>query len=305
MKQILPYFLLCLLFLTLIIYRQWPDDQLHIVTCDVGQGDAILITKGFWQMLIDGGPNDSVLSCLNKKMPFWDRSIEVVVVTHADKDHIGGLPQVFANYRVANTYISDFKETEIYQKLFEALKDEQHKGMRLKTAFLGQKISLSQHLQIKILYPTPNFSYVKNMQLVLGTETYLSDRLAENIEKNEDSNDRSIGIYMQYKHLEVLLLGDLSKKGEIALKQKGMINKIEILKVGHHGAKTSSDWSFLRTAQPEISLISCGLNNKHGHPSWETMRKLRQLPSAIFDTSEDGTIELISDGEVVKVQLQN
>lgn len=305
MKQIFLYFLLCLLFLIIIVYRQWPDNQLHIITCDVGQGDAILITKGFWQMLIDGGPNESVLTCLNKQMPFWDRSIEVVIATHADKDHIGGLPEVFANYHVVAAYISDFKETEICQKLLKALKDEQCKGMKLETAFLGQKISLFPYLQIKILHPTLSFSYLKNMQSAFTTETRLSDKLAENSEKIEDSNDRSIGIYLKYKQLEALLLGDLSKKGEIALKQKGMINKVEILKVGHHGAKTSSDWSFLTTAQPEISLISCGLNNQHGHPSLETMRKLRQLPSAIFETSEDGAIELISDGEVVKVQLEN
>jgi competence protein ComEC len=299
------YFLAIIIFIFVLgffIIDQWPDDQLHVVICDVGQGDAILVTQGFWQMLVDGGPDDSVQSCLSQHMPFWDRSLELVVATHADQDHIGGLSRVFEYYQVGTTLISDWKATQTYQKLFTALKQEQSKGMKLKTAFFGQLVRLSPQLQIQILWPNRDFLYATNMQLLLSTETSLSDTLQQNLTKTHDNNDRSIGLYLQYKQFDFLLLGDLSQKGEIALTQKSMINKIETLKVGHHGAKTSSNPLFLHTARPEISLISCGSNNPHGHPSEETMRKLKQLSTSTFDTSKNGTIELISDGEVIKVQ---
>ncbi len=302
------YFLaisLSILFLSFFIVEQWPDNQLHIVVCDVGQGDAILIKQGFWQMLVDGGPDDSVQTCLNNYLPFWDRTLEVVVVTHADQDHIGGLIQVYDYYQVKTTFISDWKASQTYQKLFAALKREQSKGMELKIAFFGQLARPSSLVQVQILHPFSDFEYATNMQLLSSTETTLSDMLDQNLEKSHDNNERSIGLYLQYKQFDFLSLGDLSQKGELALREKGLISKIEALKVGHHGAKTSTHTLFLQKTRPEISLISCGSSNPHGHPSRETMQQLTQLFTSIYDTGQNGTIELISDGEVIKVQTEH
>ncbi len=305
MKRYLLIIIVFILILVSFVIEQWPDDQLHIVICDVGQGDAILVTQGFWQMLIDGGPDESVQSCLSRYMPFWDRSLELVIVTHADHDHIGGLPQVFEYFQVGTVLISDWKATQAYQKLVGILKKEQSKGMRLKIAFFGQLVRLSSQFQIQILWPNSDLLSATNTQLFQLTETDLSDRLQQNLKKEHNNNDRSIGIYLQYKQFDFISLGDLSKKGEVALAQESMISKIEALKVGHHGAKTSTNTLFLHTVRPEISLISCGSNNPHGHPSGETMGKLSQLFTSIYDTSKNGTIELMSDGEVVKVQTEH
>ena len=113
-KTLILIFLLFLITLASFVIF-WPDNKVHLIACDVGQGDGILITKGFTQILIDGGPNDRILGCLARNMPFWDRTIELLINTHQDKDHLYGLNSVIKRYSVKSLFINS---TAVESKLF-------------------------------------------------------------------------------------------------------------------------------------------------------------------------------------------
>jgi competence protein ComEC len=247
-----------------------PDNQLHLVFCDVGQGDAILIIYGSTQILVDGGPNQSVLNCLSNHLPFWDREIEMVVATHPEADHITGLIDVIERYNVkyfvVNSGGKDTATFEEFQKAVLAEKAEIHFPQA------GDIIKLKS-LRLAVLWP-------RFQEKVLGATT---------IEK--DVNDTSIVFQLSYKDFDVLLTGDISSKIESLLD----LENVEVLKVAHHGSKYSTSEEFLEESKPELAIISVG-KNRFGHPTGEVLNKLRELGIAILRTDE-GEIEVVSDGK--------
>ncbi|MGD9128882.1 MAG: MBL fold metallo-hydrolase [Candidatus Woesebacteria bacterium] len=299
LKKIIFIFLCLVLSLLYFVFKQWPDQYTHIVFCDVGQGDAILLYHGFWQMLIDGGPNDQVLSCLDNYMPFWDRTIELVVATHADQDHIAGLTDVLKNYQVKFLFLNDFRDTEEFSSFKEAVLNELALGLDLKKPILGEKILLPHGLELTVLLAeeqkiTNFLSPNKNL-----SELYLSDNLDEDADLAIDHNNGSIVLLLEIDEIKALFTGDIETSAEQALIARGLVSKTNILKVGHHGSKTSSSEKFLKLVSPEISVISCGKFNKFGHPSSETLAKLRKLKTKILRTDQLGDIELLTDGQKI------
>lgn len=280
------------------IARQWPDENLHIIICDVGQGDAFLLKYKSWQMLIDAGPNDQVLSCLNEHLPFWDKQLEVVLVTHMHDDHIGGLAKIFTNYQVTNLYLADASEAEEFKNLLKVIRDGYNSMTMLKTGVLGRKITFSPVGELLILAPNDSLLPSLNTHFSQFSETMLSDAAMTKMIGNEDENERSIVLLLKYLDFDILFMGDAVQKNELALIEQGLINKVEVLKVGHHGSKTSSSQPFLTNTQPEISVISSGLNNKFGHPSPEVLQALQEIHSQILRTDELGTIHLVTNGQL-------
>ena len=314
MQKFLITSLASLLILVGQIWISWPDEYLHLIFCDVGQGDAVLITAGFTQILIDGGRGDEVLSCLEEQLPFWDRTIELVVATHADADHIGGLDAVIRQYDVLQIMSTQFvKDTQTLTEFREAAEQEALDGAVLKKPILGQQMRFTQGqssynplkrdqqpaVLLSVLSPQ-----VEQLQLAVEnsskTETNLSDSnrffdllLADSF----DYNDLSVVLFLQLGQVRVLLMGDLETEGELALVKANLLDEVDILKVGHHGAKTSTSPDFLELIRPEASIISVGKNNTYGHPSLEVMNSLMQFGGEMWRTDKLGTIEIVSDGE--------
>jgi competence protein ComEC len=261
----------------------YPDQNLHVVFCDVGQGDAILITKGTTQILVDGGPNQRVLSCLSNHLPFWDRTIEIVIATHLEKDHIGGLPDVIERYNVRQLVSHSLvNDTAIFWAFRERVLE---KNIPVYSPEAGDKIQLAG-IVFKVLSPQEEMgsSLVWQKEAdaqVLGTYTYL-------IEPNE----ASIVTLLSYEDFDVLLPGDISSQTEEVISTEG---EIEVLKIAHHGSKYSSSEEFLERIDPDLAVVSVG-KNSWGHPTKEVLERLSQQAIKLLRTDIDGEVELVSNG---------
>ncbi len=265
-----------LISLVLIIGLVWaaifslPDKKLHLVFCDVGEGDAVLIYQGSTQVLIDGGPNQAVLNCLANHLPFWDREIEVVVATHPDADHITGLIDVIERYDVKQFVVNSVgKETAVYEEFKRVVLEEKASVYFPKE---GDKIDL-EVIRLSVLWP-------ESQEKVLGAMT-----------GEREVNETSVVLLLSYGDFDVLLPGDISSRVESLLDLKD----VEVLKVAHHGSKYSTSEEFLKESRPELAVISVG-KNRFDHPTEEVIDKLRELGIETLRTDEDGEIEVVSDG---------
>ncbi len=277
----------------------WPDQNLHFIFCDVGQGDAILIQHQFTQLLIDTGKNEQILSCLNKFMPKWDRHIEYVLITHDDSDHIGGLEAVLENYSFGQILAE--KSSKIADFSLEGFSNEDRELLlkHVKKPIFNQKIILSDIFWAKVISHLDTTLNENQQQNQSFPETTLSDETTIFPVDKKDNNDRSIVLFLEAKHKSFLFTGDLSEKGELALLKQNLLTKTNVLKAGHHGSKTSSNLSFLKLIQPEIAIISSGKNNQFGHPHAKVLDNLRKVGAQVLQTSKVGHIELVTNGEEI------
>lgn len=316
-----------LLFLTVFFliwhcWTTWPDHFFHLITCDVGQGDAILIQQDFFQILIDSGPDESVLGCLFEHMPPLDNTIEMTVLTHFDDDHIGGMSTVMNFYHLDTVLLAltDSKDSEAFLEVKERLLSAQQQGTVLKQPILGQQMSFisrqdesqRKNIALQAKYNSTDIPLLVTVltPISLEAQTPLSDYCAwpqpetplsavtwEHLTTAGSENDRSIVLFVQYGNTKFLLTGDLESTGEQALLANNLIAQVDVLKVGHHGSKTSTSLEFLTRLQPEMSVISCGQGNSYGHPDQEVIARLNQSHIAIQRTDRDATLDLVSDGK--------
>lgn len=261
----------------------YPDQDLHLIFCDVGQGDAILITQGTTQVLIDGGPNQKVLSCLANHLPFWDRTIEMIVVTHPDNDHLGGLPDVIERYNVTQLVSHGLvNDTAIFWAFREKVLE---KNIPVFLPRTGDKLQLAG-IVLKVLFPQEKmgdelvWQKEANTQ-VLGTHLY-----------PENTNEASIVTLLSYGDFDVLLPGDIGSQNEGVIEAD---KDIEVLKVAHHGSKYSTSEEFLEQIKPKLAIISVG-KNSFGHPTSEVLERLRDLSIQVLRTDLDGEIEISTNG---------
>lgn len=266
----------CVLFLfALYSNLHISQDVLTIAFLDVGQGDAIFIeTPSGKQMLIDGGAGRAVLSELSDVMPFFDRSIDVVINTHPDKDHIGGLPDVFENYNVALVIDPAVPMEKASYEEYE--KDITLEAARHVVARRGQVLLFGDGVELQILFPDRDMSGVKN------------------------ANDASVVTRLVYGETEVMLTGDAPESIEKYLVSLGGEKlKSDILKAGHHGSRTSTSKEFVAAVDPSYTIISAGKDNSYGHPHKEVIDTLVLASTTILRTYEEGTIVFESDGKVL------
>jgi competence protein ComEC len=291
-------------------YIKFPDKSAQLVVCDVGQGDAIIIQQGLFQVLIDTGPDESVLACLNRHLPIFDKKIDVLVLTHYDDDHIGGFSSVAESYQISTIFapLSDQKENQAFLELNRVFFDLIEQGTELKQPILGQQMayqhfSLDKHepqLLFTFLTPTDlEWDFLQSFHFFQAEsrlpETRLSALNQENLKnfiKKESTNDRSIALLLEYGQLRIFLSGDLEEKGELSILKSALIDQVDILKVAHHGSKTSSSGIFLSQVRPELALISVGKNNKFSHPSLEVLANLRAVFSQVIRTDQIGDIKI-------------
>ena len=258
-----------------------PDNQLHVSVLDVGQGDAILIQQGNQQILIDGGPSPQTIGLrLGNKMPFWDRTIELVVASHPSADHITGLVAVLNRYKVKQVLYPDMEpHSAIYSEWLRLIKEKQ---INYTLAQAGQQINLAGGATIEVLNP-------QNPPLIA---TY----------SDEDNN--AVILRLSMGRVSFLLTADLMWEGEFELIAHGARLNSTVLKVGHHGSNTSTTTEFLNAVNPQLAVISVGANNNYGHPTPEVMTQLKSRLSLvnIYRTDKQGTIEFITNGEKLWVK---
>jgi len=278
-----------------------PEENLHMVFCDVGQGDAILVWEADRQLLIDAGPDDKILECLAEYVPWWDDSLEFVVWTHPDIDHVGGLEPVFRQYEVDYLITNgDTKQTSVFERFQSLIQRKEYSPKQLIIGGKGLNLEVSENISIKILSPQVDTDQWPPQNVPLS-ETQLLDVLNVIEQKDEQINSRSIAILLTVGPTKALMMGDVDTVRETALISEGLIPDVNILKVAHHGSKYSTSTPFLAIARPEISVLSLEENNPYGHPSDRVVSDLRAIGSKILRTDQLGNIHLLLDDEEIKL----
>ena len=297
--SVLLCFLTAIIFLLFLIRKESvaKGDLLRITMCDVGQGDAFLISRRQTQILIDGGRGEKVLSCLWSELPFLDKTIELVIATHPDQDHIGGLPLVFEQFSVESLLLPPVtRETADFAALSDSASSEKELIGRITAAKTGQKIIIDNEISLTILAPMVVFQE-KLAQNAANAETILSAANGFIPVDDGQSNRWSIVLLLQFRQFKMLFTADADSELELALLQAGVLSDVDILKVGHHGSKSSSSMALLDKVRPEIALVSCGENNSFGHPNQGVLDSFSQIGTRVFRTDLSGTIEILGDGE--------
>jgi competence protein ComEC len=260
-----------------------PDDNLHVSFLDVGQGDAILIQKGNIQVLVDGGPSGQAINlALSEKMPFWDRTIELVILTHPHDDHLTGLAEVLKRYEVGQVLTT---ETESYLPVYDKWQEFiDEKSILLTAARTGQQIDIDGVI-IDVL--NPQTAYFE------GTGT--------------DIDNNSIILNVAFGEISFLLTGDIGKYAELELIKNRLIPQPVVLKVAHHGSNSSTSSEFLNVCRPQIAVISVGVDNKYGHPDIEVNDRLTEMvgDNNLYRTDRNGTIEFITDGSQLWLKVNH
>ncbi len=253
-----------------------PDSKniIKVNYIDVGQGDSELIQVNDKNILIDAGPNESIDKLMNYLSKQNIKKLDYVIATHPDEDHIGGMSSVIKKYDIGEFYApKKLATTQTFENMVKALKTK----------------------NIKI---NPGKS---GMSLDLG-KSVVCEMLAPNNDKYTDTNNYSIVVKITYGQSKFLFTGDAEKISEKEMLAKNLDLSADVLKVGHHGSSSSSSKEFLDKVNPKIAIISCGKNNKYGHPHSETIKQLKNRKVQIYRTDVDGSIVLISDGKKIAKQ---
>ncbi len=271
---IISVFVLVTVLVWVTVWLEMPSKFLTVAFLDVGQGDAILITTpNKNQVLIDGGPDKKILRALGSAMPFFDHSLDLVMESHPDADHINGLPDVFQRFSVGAFMEPPISgKTNIYQALKTEVKNE----------------------------PAPDIIAQKGTRIVLDNNVYLDVLWTNAGGKKADTNEASIVAKLTYGQNSFLFTGDSPESVESYMAYPaGDKLKADVLKVSHHGSKNSNPEIFLKKVKPEFAVISVGAKNKYGHPNQEVVDRLNSIKAQILMTKDLGTITLKSDGESV------
>ena len=252
--------------------------SLHVSFIDVGQGDSILVRQGATQILVDGGSSaQSVLLELGRRMPLWDRNIELVVLTHPDSDHLTGLLEVMKRYKVSQIFYPEWDYTsEMGREWLKLLKESDIKNQIARS---WQQIEIGDTI-IEVINPT-------------GSKAI-----------NED--DGSVVLRVSRGKVSFLLTGDISSERELDLIFERANLKSTVLKVSHHGSGASSSREFLAVVSPDVAVISVGKDNEYGHPKQEVLERLKEKvkPEHIYRTDLQGTIEFTTDGKRLWVRKE-
>lgn len=264
-----------------------PDGKLHIIYCDVGQGDAayILFPDGK-DMLVDGGPNDGVLQCLGRHMPFWDRTIDIVLLTHPEKDHMQGILSVLERYHVGYLVRSDIANTsEGYVSLIALQKA---RGVEEKLVTAGERVAIGP-IGLTVLWPSSE-------QIALMRPPTASIGHAVLGAATSGLNDGSVVFLLRYGTFDALFSGDADTHVEAQYRGKRLADSaVEVLKVPHHASRTGMSKAYLDWLNPQLAIISVG-RNTYGHPSPEMLKMLADSHIRLLRTDKEGDIEVVSDG---------
>lgn len=277
MRRISKYHIFILVILAVVAFNfsraaGKKDGLLKVYFLDVGQGDAMFVeAPNGNQVLIDGGPDGKVLAELGKIMPFFDRDIDLVSISHPQSDHLSGALEVLDRYEVGQILESSISYDSA---LFSAWQGKKRtEGARQLWALAGEVLDLGSGVRLEVLGPKSGLKLAKS-----------------------DINNDSVVIRLVYKDFEVLFTGDTEKKGELVILNQNKNISADVLKVGHHGSKTSTTASFLNAINPQVAVIEVGAKNRYGHPTKEVLDRLDNSGIKYYRTDTDGGIKISSDG---------
>jgi competence protein ComEC len=264
-----------------------PNSDMKVWFFDVGQGDAIFIqTSDNKQILVDGGPGESVLSKLGAVMPFWDRTIDMIVLTHPHSDHVSGLIEVLDRYQVDQVVMTGVEYQSYYLDAFEErVKDEG-----------AEVIYVDQEMEIGVPRAAGGVPY--SLLSVYPDQSFNNQYI-------DELNTTSIVLELIHGQTSVLLTGDIYVEQETEVLQN-LTSQTDILKVPHQGSISSTSVRFLEALDLETAIITVGEDNTYGHPHPAILQRLQDQNIQVYRTDLDGDVLLISDGqdhEVIKKPL--
>lgn len=285
-------FLLLILTAIVIAFVQEPDPNLHIIACNVGQGDAILVTYGTTQILTDGGPNKSVLECLGRHMPFWDREIELVISTHPDADHSTGLVSVLQNYRVGKILINPIDPgTQVYRALVSEVGGggvpviNPTAGMRLGLGLISLDILSPNDGLLNRLTVKEDGSQIAKYDISKETNLYSVVYILSLSRQSGGSTEFS-----------ALLLGDIPPEISDELAASWSTGSVEYIKIPHHGSVNGLTENLLKVLMPKVAVISVG-KNPWGLPKTEILDMLKKYNVKVLRTDLVGDVTISTDGD--------
>ena len=264
---------------------QQPDRRLHLRVLDVGQGDALLLTTPAGHtILVDGGPDASrTLSYLGRYLPFWQRRIDLLVLTHPHEDHLGGLVEVPARYEVGQVLETPYTLSNTLETAWMGTLRTQH--VPTVAAMRGMSVEVEPGLALRVLAPDGD--------LLTGTHS--------------DINNSSVVLRLVYQQVSMLLAGDIeTESGERLLSEANAAAPLDatVLKVPHHGSATGLSDPLLAAIRPQVAVISVGADNTYGHPAPQTLAALVAAHTPVYRTDLNGTIDVSSDGTHLWVQTE-
>lgn len=250
--------------------------KLVVSYLDVGQGDATLISKGDFHMLIDAGKNEKGDMVVQYLKDAGVDQLDVLVGTHPDSDHIGGLDCVIDNIAVDTLYMPEIsKDTRTYRDVLASMK---RKKLSSAMPEIGKEYTYDGNVLIRFLSPG---------------------------KKYQDANDNSLVVQLAYGKNRFLFMGDAEKAAEQDILSAGYDLECDVLKLGHHGSYTATSPEFLEKADPVYGIISCGRDNSYGHPHAETLARLEDEDVQVYRTDRMGTIRAVSDGKDVTLSTSD
>ncbi|OHA00231.1 MAG: hypothetical protein A3C11_01970 [Candidatus Sungbacteria bacterium RIFCSPHIGHO2_02_FULL_49_12] len=275
--KILGIFWIALVFLALgiwtFLFSIEPRATLSFQAFNIGQGDALFIeTPDRYHILIDGGPDATIIAKLGESLSFWNKKIDLIILTHPHADHVSGLVEVLKRYQVgaiieSNARYNTAEYTE-WNRMKEAARVPSY------TAVAGMRAEVGKYIVLQILTPFANDA----------GQTF------------RNIHDSNIVSRFTYGREMFLLMGDAEESMEQALLARGVLGPAAVLKVGHHGSQTSTSQGFLDLVHPAAAVISVGEKNTYGHPRQEVLDRLSAIGAKVFRTDQDGDVRLTTDG---------
>lgn len=248
-----------------------PEGTLEVHFLDVGQGDATLLRQGDHAMLIDGGDNSKGTAVQSYLQAQGIEYLDYVIGTHPDADHVGGLDVVLYKFSWGQVILPDAeKDTKTYQDVLKVIKDKNQ----------------------KITRPAVGDTYA------LGTAEFTVIAPVED-DYGDSWNDYSVGILLQFGENRFVFTGDAEEEAEQDMLEEGIDLSADVFKAAHHGSDTANTAPFLEAVSPEFAVISCGEDNRYGHPRAEALNHLRSMGIKVYRTDEQGTVVAVSDGKTI------
>jgi competence protein ComEC len=268
--------ILILLGLIILAWREWrvaPKGYVIVDVLDVGQGDGIFITgPSGQQIVVDGGPDLSILDGIGRRMSFFDRSIDLLVLSHPHLDHIFAFPEILKRYNVKAVLITGMAyDQSRYEEFLKLLRAQQTPVI---IADPAKDLDMGDGLRVDVLWPPPVYAG-----------------------KEGDANNTSIVFKLTYGQDSMLFTGDMETEEEREVLSANVNIDSDILKAGHHGSRTSSSTGLLLAVSPDLAVISAGRENQFGHPHKEVLRRFEKMGIPYKTTATEGSVRLMFDGK--------